>query len=963
MKVFLEKKRSKFSNNVERSINLDLSTKTRLLPNDNIIDNFSLFEQYNRERDKCEKYRIILNINPICSNVLFNARTEIVVNEGSSACTLLIGDNKKLSKSEYAENAVNTLTDITYMDAIRNTEYSHKENGRFIYHCGYDIFNNHMLRKNSFIHVNKLDENGTCGDVYNTIFDYCRDGRGNIVKEDICVKNSKKETRVDMHLYQYDTIMSMPLAFMDNCIEKDGWWGFTNPNTIEIPNNSGTVISINRMMANNKSCEFIDLYPDRSLFSFVPKFNKFKRRLEYNWDYCLTYPYKVDYDYINKVCGGEKQSIRANVKLSTNSAGNNVVECSSYFKHNLKPGNYVTFFYYMPHYEILDIYYDGELTYVNINDGEYLYSSEDINFNGEINSGSTPIKIVRGKEFMCYGVKVKVDSIGDANGDNKEKIFNVKYDDINDIYEHMSYFGCFFKKNNGNNDCVYYFRKFKKLKAINGDKIRSEINKVAFGQNIYGDDTSQIIFTDDVDLSNILDHNGKPVSEIFLTVIKRNAGRKEWYENNNFSGDTVEMSHCFGKVTSGVDFSGIDNEPFDYNIHYLHNMDSKYSFNFDPAQKNTFSAWGETILSGMPKTIEDDITIDYDEFYGDIVEYDIYKATETVIGNVFHRFNTEQRETWNKDYRDIKHDVIISDDYDYANGSGQQFTIETYFLNNFKTSLDKKGTSNDLIYGNISPEGYFYNPHTRIKVREDSDIESTSPAKYINYSEIKISTKKTYLLFKNDGSIEIYNSYDGIEENKEEGEEYILQSYYYELKFDLPLEYSLYKGDHICFYDKITTTLVWGEIINNSDGYVTLKIDGEDLDAYDSTGETYFDPYSGARRFYAYWSPNNTPTYAKLCEGARKFIWRDIVSPSKMMRDDELFDLPFTNGCFYIEKNINFFLKRQDPIGKYGLSMPMYKTYTQQLPNPLVRFGIKGNNPIDFSDMLFTLNNFGNTCY
>ena len=37
---------------------------------------------------------------------------------------------------------------------------------------------------------------------------------------------------------------------------------------------------------------FIDLYPDRSLFSFIPKENKSRNRLENNWDYCLTYPFE-----------------------------------------------------------------------------------------------------------------------------------------------------------------------------------------------------------------------------------------------------------------------------------------------------------------------------------------------------------------------------------------------------------------------------------------------------------------------------------------------------------------------------------------------------------------------------------------------------------------------------------------------------------------------------------------------
>ena len=71
---FLERNRSEFSNDVERTINVGLSTKTRLLPNDNVSDEFSLFEQYNRERDECCNFRLVMTVNPVCSNVLFNKK-------------------------------------------------------------------------------------------------------------------------------------------------------------------------------------------------------------------------------------------------------------------------------------------------------------------------------------------------------------------------------------------------------------------------------------------------------------------------------------------------------------------------------------------------------------------------------------------------------------------------------------------------------------------------------------------------------------------------------------------------------------------------------------------------------------------------------------------------------------------------------------------------------------------------
>lgn len=961
--IFLERNRSEFSNNVEGSINLELSTKTRLLPNDSISDNFSLYEQYNRERDECEKYRLILNINPVCSNVLFNARTEILLNEGADNCELLNG-NTTFSKENVAKKAVNTTQNIDYMTAIRNTEYSHKNNGGFVYHCGFDIFNNHMLRKKEFIHVNKIkgnsDDDGT---KYNTIFDYCRDGQGNIVEEDIIVKYTRAQ-KVKMHLYEYDTIMSMPTAFSENCIDKDGWWGFTNPNTIEIPNSDDKSVSINRMMANNKACEFIDLYPDRTLFSFVPKFNKNKRRPEKNWDYCLTYPYKSDYEFVDTICGGELQAIRANIKLGVNAASQSVLECSSYFKHNFKRGDYVTFFYYMPHYEKAKKS-TAELKYWATENGEFLFDADNFDENNMLKSDvneSDYIKKIGSKTFSRYNIKVKIESVGDANGNYEDKIFTVKYGDIKDIYEYMTYFGCFYKKNSGNSDCTYYFRKFKKLKDFNGAELKSDVNKIAFGKNIYGDDVAQVLYTDDIDVRGLLDNNGKPVSEIYFTVVKRNAGRKEWYDDDDYKNDKVEFSHCFGKVTSGIDFCGIENEPFNYNIHYLHNIELPM-FGSSLHHRNTMSAWGETILSGVPLTIEDDITIDFDEFYGDIVEYDTNKATETTIGNVYHRFNTEQRETWNKNYQHIKQDTIVSDDYDYANGTHNYFNVHTYFLNNVKNSIDRNGFGENMMYGNIFPEGYYYNPHMKINIREIDDTETTSPAQHINYVKPKVKTVKTYLLFKNDGTIKTFNTLYDANKEKQEGEEVLLQDYYYEITFTAPVNYGFYKGDYIALYNKNTSLLVWSEITQVSGSDITLKSDGADMDEFGTINIDMFDPTSGKREFYAYWSPNNTPTYAKLCSGTKKFTWRKIVKPSEMMRDDELYDTPFANGRFYLEKNINFFVKRQDPTGKYGLSFPMYKVMKQSVSNPMSRFVIPGNNPIDFSEIMFIMNNIGNSCY
>lgn len=974
--LFLEENRSEFSNNVENAMNIALSTKTRLLPNNSVTDDFSLFEQYNKERDECNKYRLILTINPICSNILFNKKTEIVLNEGSDECfAIRDAEEKKYDKDTYAKKALNS-TPLSYLQMIRDAEYTHKENGGFIYHCGIDIFNNHMLRKKNFIHVNNynLFSDDLSKPVYNTIFDYKRNGKGDIVEEKIHsnVEDLNKTTK--MHLYQYDTIMSMPMAFTDNCIEKDGWWGFTNPSTIEIKNNDDN-ISINRMLANNKSCEFIDLYPDRSLFSFVPKYNKFRHRTEKNWDYCITYPYSKETKKLNEICGGENEAIRADMKYTLNASSTPIIECTSYFNHNLKPGDYVTFFYYHPHM-VFDENYFLELVSVLNGDEYHLYYYEDVDsFGRPINTADVKYVIPKDKlEFVKSSIKVKVLSVGDINGENEKKTFSVKYSDIQSIYNNMKYFGCFYKKNVQNTDCLYYFRKFKKLKNNDGNDLKNDINKIAFAQNIYGDDMAQIIFTDDINVDGLLDHNGKQVSEIFLTIVKRNKGYQKWYTPNSdknglIKDADIEFSHCFGEVTSGLDFSGLENEPFDYNIHYLHNIKEPKQTSKDIF--NTFSAWGETILSGVPETLEDEITIDNDEFYGDVVEYDICNATETVIGNVYHRFNTAQRECWDDDFKNLYQDSIVSDDYDAANGflnkngNKRSFSIETYHLNDGKNSILKKGEKSDtLYYGNISPEGYYYNPHIKIAIKELDDSPKSSPSKMVNYSSFSFRRKETFLLLKKDGSIKFFDDEIFLREEMEDGDTKISQEKYYEITIKFLVNYGFYKGDYIAFYNNKTMETSWGEIIKIDGDKITMKFDNSCFSTISNLTSDYFSPVSGKRCLYAFWSPNNVPVYARYSDGIKKFVWRPMVQPSEMMQDDELYDTPFTNGRFYIEKNITFFLKRQDPIGKYGLSSPIYKQYeTSELSNPMIKYNIKGYSPIDLSEIMYTINNLTNTCY
>ena len=975
IKILLDENRSVSSNNKENAIETDFVTKVKLLPDDSLSDTLSLIDQYNYERDNCNLYRLIFTINPVCSNVLFNNKTEVVVNEGSNYCEVIRDPNMYLSKNLYSQKAINTTEQITHIQAIRDTEYSHPENGGFVYHCGVDIFNNHILRNKNFVHVNKIGDDSSVKEmlVYDTIADYLRDSEGNIVKNNLDVSYTGTD-KTQLHLYNTDSLLSMKSAFYERCKEKDGWWGFYNLGNININTSSSDTIVVNHVMNNNKPCEFIDLYPDRTLFSFTPKYNKYRRRIEKNWDYCVTYPYKADASMIDRVCGGKGGVIKANIKTVYNINSIQLLQCTSYFKHSFKSGDYVNFYYY----------------------------EEEPIIPGQEQEEEPERGNMHVKRMYKFEHKVKIYSVGDLNGNFADRIFSVKYSDIDEIYEMLEDNGCFYKKAVNGTECSYYFRKFKKIKNFDGEELKSDINKLAYGENIYGDGISQIVFTDDVDINGLTDENGRQLNELYLTIVKRNKGREEWYrvDNPDISSSAVEFSHCFGKLTSGVDFSGVDveNEPFNYNVHYLHNIEKRQNLiSTDRSYANTLSAWGATILNGMPKKIEDNITIDLDEFYGDIVEFDNYNYESTVIGNVFHRFNTEQRESINIGFADIVQDVILYDDYDKYNGSESGkagFTIGTYYINDFLSGnhlIDNPVSSNTLVRGNIMPEGYFYNPNYKIKIKEEEELPHQSAAKLINYDDCSISGRVVYLEFEVSfvNGERVYtlvgkrydNPYGGnstgrndrsndrsshpIGYGNEVAHVFSAVTEGYTLKVHVPTNYGFYKGDYVALYDKQTNTTYWGEIINFTNMELSVFLEGSIFDGLNVTSNIdYFTPESLTRRFYMFWSPDSVPTYSKLCIESMKFCWKRLMNMSELTGDSDLSETPFSNGRHYIHQNINFFLKRQDPNGEYGLSEPITHEIDKPIPNPMTKYTINGYEPIaiDFGGLLDIIKDT-KTCY
>ena len=717
-KFLQEKSLNRKFDNAEKSLNVDLSAKSRLIPYSTAASLLGLNDLYLEERDACETYRMIFTVNPVCTNVLYNAVTEPVYLEGSySALTLVetpISRSGAQFSSVFPDGTLNQSgSSIDQVFAVRDTEISNEKIGGFKYLCGYDIFNNHLLRTNEFEHA-KMEESSEHKnrDVFNTIFDFAIDYSGKTVsriigESDGPVPDNKPKT--DLRMYQIDNIKTMNEAFYDELRNVDGWFGFYNSGYINIPNGKlgGEDISVNRVLNNETPCGFVDLYPDRTLYSFIPKVNRYKKRLERNWDCGIVYPYKNDYDMFNRVMIGFSgtseewnewavanqskvpNSVRVlSNKVVYNNVGDELVEFHSLLRHSLEPGDEVRLFYTTSDYA----------------DGAY-------------------------EEIKRFTVPVRVISVGDSVGNNTDRYFTVKMTDINTfcgVYEFTENnrttkkvcaldangdvsddeLTFFYRKIEGGCDDKYYFRKFKSLlnyeyeecsenesdewtTVLRGPSIVGESspafiklgndyfkkvdrppvytqNKIAFATNIYGDRVAQVIFNDDICVSGLLDNLGRPLTTLYFMAIKTNRGHEEWYNSGITSADTVEYSHCFGDVTSGLD---LPTATEDFNVRKLYNVfTSQCRSGYDTG---LFLILGDAPHNGhyiddTPLPIESGITMSgFSEFYGDIVEFSRPRFTEKTIEKVYHRFNTAQRECLtNKKYYDIHYDEIVGDLYD-----------------------------------------------------------------------------------------------------------------------------------------------------------------------------------------------------------------------------------------------------------------------------------------------------------
>jgi hypothetical protein len=185
-----------------------------------------------------------------------------------------------------------------------------------------------------------------------------------------------------------------------------------------------------------------------------------------------------------------------------------------------------------------------------------------------------------------------------------------------------------------------------------------ESYKLSFSQNVFNDVITQFVFNEDIDISDLKDNLNRPLTQIYLSIIK------------------TDSNNLFTNVSAGIETPFIPELNKSGSIPYLLDIPAINKIHNGVAN-------GTPFIPHNPLT--QDVNINDDLFYGDLVEYNERQVKETTLAEVSHRFNTINRET---------------------------SPSITFYVSN----TEQKTT-------NLGPrqEGYFYKAHHLIKIREFSD--------------------------------------------------------------------------------------------------------------------------------------------------------------------------------------------------------------------------------------------------
>ena len=285
----------------------------------------------------------------------------------------------------------------------------------------------------------------------------------------------------------------------------------------------------------------------------------------------------------------------------------------------------------------------------------------------------------------------EVVTLGLSNGDYKDYYFVI--DVPNGTINNQSRM----KKILNGIESEYYFRKFRKIKTKATPVIEQddyETYQVGFSENFFNDQIIQYVFNEDIDVSDLTDNLGRPLSEIYLTVIK------------------TDSNGLFSNVSSGIETPWMAS---------LVNNNIPYLKTDVPAINRIHNGGAlpfvsHTALESNVKINNNDNVPNNIDFYGDVVEYNTSTLIEVPLCVVSHRFNTINRES----------------------------PASLTYLAGQPTTFTGQPTYNQT---NLGPrqEGYFHQAHYKMQIRQFSN--------YIEEGDDKTEGVPSYAVNMGDGRL------------------------------------------------------------------------------------------------------------------------------------------------------------------------------------------------------------------
>lgn len=252
-------------------------------------------------------------------------------------------------------------------------------------------------------------------------------------------------------------------------------------------------------------------------------------------------------------------------------------------------------------------------------------------------------------------------------------VLDILFDEIDLLYTPTSSFISFKKVIDGV-ESKYYMRKFTGITT--GDLSEYDITNTSFARTINTQREVNFSFKNDIDVSTLRDNLGRPLTELYVTLIK---------ETGSVIKDNSDFNFNWGKISGG--FLTENNRNINYNIR----------------------SYGDTLY---PQVYINNIKYNDKLFDGDIVEYNQKSLLETKLEDVYHRINLTEREDDGKLEGYFYKTHYLYKIRDFSTYISEGTTATTYNIPYYaieEIRVDSSGNTNttgSLIWRDLLDKGY-----------------------------------------------------------------------------------------------------------------------------------------------------------------------------------------------------------------------------------------------------------------